>query len=473
VFNNTVYTTATPAPYSSAVVKGEAHHRVYVGDEPKYYQWAGHNLFLSNQKMLNDAGAASTNPGSQLNEYSKFFESVLNEKGDAYRADLVNIELCDVMGASHTYDHIQAGVDSQNNVGYYASYPSAGIYNFYVLMYLKSANREDLQDGQYAIVCMTVVSTSVADSTFVLDYGLQTAHLDANGELFKNDKLFGGFGSNEAKLMGVSTSNPSYRDASNEDNGIDYNRINFAHQNANNFGVTDGHFTMTVNVGDHGKLISYNAFTGQYSLTEVGTVKLSAEVPEDWAEAYLYFWYDDLSNNGWPGTPMNREGAGEFYLNIPADVTNFIISNGAGVQSVDLRMTPGLESVAKLLEETDEKGHLQATVESAVEFATIHAKIPGSWSKASLYYWVDGKGADIQWPGTDMIDTDGDGWCDLQIPGNINRVIVNDGGNGKQTWDLIVTPGKDAWINVSAEDTANPNTVDAEVPADWENAYIY
>ena len=82
--------------------------------------------------------------------------------------------------------------------------------------------------------------------------------------------------------------------------------------------------------------------------TNTSTVKINAVVPTDgyWEEPRLYYWYDDgTPGPAWPGTPMKELGAGQFEIDIPADVTNVIINNGSGaLQTNDLRLTPGLES---------------------------------------------------------------------------------------------------------------------------------
>lgn len=468
VFDNTVFTTATPSLNSTTVKKGQASHRVYTDNAIKYYQWADHNMFVSYQRILNEAGPNSVGEGSQLHEYADFFASL--KSGDAYSLSGVNVALCDKKGTvQKTVEGVTLGTDKNGTAGLITRYKDAGVYHLYLLMY--KGTTPTLEQGKHAIISVTIYVPYVADSVFVLDYGLTTAHLDAGGELFKNDKLFGIDGTNVAKFMGLSTQVPSYLDPV-ETSGTQYNAINFTKQDKNVFNTEDGYYTMTFKPGTSGKTITYSTVTGQYSLTDAGTAKVTAMVPQDWENAYIYYWYDDYTDNGWPGFAMNKKAAGEFELDIAGDITNIVISNGADVKTVDLKMTPGMASLVTVKSQTDGEGRLLAEVTGNVQKVTVSAKVPAGWGDVYLHYWVD-SGSGTSWPGKKMT-AGADGWYTLEIPGNINRVIVNNGdGNGKQTPDLTVTPGRDAWITVPGVDTTTYKTVTAEVPEGWNTTHIY
>ena len=93
VLNNTVYVTATsktdPSMSGNETLQSQAHHRVYVTGAPSYYQWAGHNLYVTVEKIFSDATQAAGNTGRQLHEYIAFFNAANNNIANIYH------ELCD------------------------------------------------------------------------------------------------------------------------------------------------------------------------------------------------------------------------------------------------------------------------------------------------------------------------------------------------------------------------------------------
>lgn len=96
---------------------------------------------------------------------------------------------------------------------------------------------------------------------------------------------------------------------------------------------------------------------------------------------------------------------------------------------------------------------------------TMYAHVPETWTEVRAWVWVrDAGGADTPvfscgWPGEAMTKGD-NGWYSIEIPANVNYVIVNN-GSGVQTADLEKNDAGDCWVVVNIVDGA----VDAKVHA--------
>ena len=500
VFDNTVNVTATtksdPNGSGNETLRSAASHRIYVAGIPYYYQWSEHNLFVQEKRILDDATKASKTTGNKLSEYEEFFEKV---KGDT---SVIYTSFCDKYGRKVDYapDVSFFTQQSTGERGCLINYTEPGTHEFYLLMRLESTGSGNIQDvsglnkGDYAIVRVMVHSTKVQDSTYVLDYGLKTEELDANGELFKNDDLLGAQSGTAAKLMGINTTGATYLDPKN--NNSEFNRIDFEKMpldEKNRIDVkgddsVDGYFTFNMNIPDNGKIISYNANNGKYSLSAVGTVPLHVQVPVQWRQAYLYYWYDGGADNGWPGTAMNLDRLGHFSLSIPGDVPHVIISNGQQ-QTVNIDINPGEEAWITIDGTTNSEGKLIASTEYHTQDGIIHAQVPDDWEEVYLYYW-DEYDNNNEWPG-EPLEVDQNGFYTMNIPGNVSNVIINNGDKGKQTSNQPVYAGKETWITVNDNNpsyneetkiyyysaTSSRSTekvkMHATVPDDWEAASLY
>lgn len=498
-FDNTVYCTATTKsdPTQGETLRSAASHRVYVAGIPYYYQWAEHNLFVSEQRILDDATQASKTSGNKLSEYGLFFNKVQGDTGIIYTS------FCDKYGRIVEYSpdvdfYTQKGTGEW---GCLINYTESGTHEFYLLMRLQSTGEGYLDDvsglnqGDYAIIRVMVHSTKVEDSTYVLDYGLKTEELDSDNELFKNDDLLGYQSGTAAKLMGINTTGATYLDP--KDNGTEFNRIDFEQMpldEKNRIDVTgddgevDGYYTFNMNIDDTGKVISYNANNGKYSLSDVGTVSINVQTPKNWRNAYLYYWYDGGADNGWPGTPMNITKSGHFTLSIPGDVPHVIVSNGQQ-QTTNIDINPGEEAWITIDGTTNSDGKLIASTDYHTHDGVIHATVPDDWGDVYLYYWDEYDNNNV-WPG-EKLEIDSNGFYTMNIPSNVSKVIINNGDNGKQTTNQSVYAGKETWITVNNnnpsynEDTntyyynatcsrsTQSVSMHATVPDDWEAASLY
>ena len=495
VFNNTVYaegiTTVDPDDPAAITKVSEARHRVYVTAIPCYYQWAGKDLFISKQRVLDDASAEAGNTSSMLHDYIAFFNAV---GGDITKFGTV---LCDRLGHqvdASTYPNVVLGYQAgDGQYGYKTNYDTPGIYEFHILMYLygKSGDIETMNLGEYAVVRVLIIVTDVGDAQYVLDYGLATETLDKGGELFKGDELLGDLSGTEAKVMGITGTQPSYLNVTSKTN--DYNRIDFSAADlasSNKINTEDGYYTANIAIGDLGKKINYDKNSGRYTIVDSGTVTVHVDVPVAWDELFLYYWYDDGRNNVWPGDSMTMTSHGNFELTIPDNVPHVIISNGTN-QTVNLDLTPGKEVWIDIDGTLNADEKLYANVTYKTTDGVIHAKVPEGWGDVYIYCWDSFGNGLTSWPGIQVEEIDSDGFYTYTIPADITNVIVNNGDNGKQTSDLVVYAGSETWITVNATPsstneeagidyygaTSSRSTetikMHASVPDDWQGASVY
>ena len=515
--DNTVYLTATtridPDAAGNRTLRSDASHRLYTNGFPIHYQWAGHEIFMNMEYLLTEAKKEAERAGSQLSLYQEFFQ----------RATLSTMytQPCDKFGrvGGDYSDFLNAYTDPSGHSGYLINYKKPGVYTFYLLMYLKKGvddegntnvtfpssgvNASDIGSGYYAILRSQVYVADVKDSVYVLDYGLSTESLDADGILFKDDYLFGPYGTIRAKLMGITDEPPSFiypsqgTDATKT--GIIFNTVD-----GNRIYTADGFYNANLAIPEGGKDIAYDANTGEYTLTGVGTMKVNAVLPTDmfdtngndlWGMPYLYYWYDDgTTGPAWPGTPLKKLGAGKYELDIPADVTNVIINNGsAALKTNDLKLTPGLDSTITVT--VSGTNVVSAHIETIIEEVTMHVKVPEDWGDVYLHHWHD-NGESTVYPGKQLTEKDANGYYTIQLQGNVANLLINNGA-GKQTGDLSIYAGKEAWIDVSNTVTGTTTdeegnvtntyyqasvkytlndgfTVRATVPASWKDTvYLY
>lgn len=511
--DNTVYLTATtridPATVGNRTLRSDDSHRLYTNGFPIHYQWAGHEIFMNLEHLLKEAKEEAERDGSQLSLYQQFFQNVT-------LSNLMTAP-CDKFGrvGGDYSDFLTKYNDPAGHSGYLINYKKPGVYTFYLLMYMKSGkddegvttnfangtyNASDIGEGYYAILRSQVFVADVKDSVYVLDYGLSTESLDANGLLFKDDYLFGPNGLIRAKLMGISggegVSLPSFRYPSQQSDATKTG-IYFTALDTNRIYTPNGFYNANLAIPEGGKDINYDSNKGEYTLTGVGTMTLNAVLPttDDWQMPYLYYWYDDgTTGPSWPGTPLKSLGAGKFQIDIPADVSNVIINNGsAALKTNDLKITPGLESTITVT--VSGSNVVTAKIDTIMEEVTMHVKVPADWGKVYLHHWHE-NGESTEFPGDELTEVDANGYYITKLHGDVSNLLIAN-GEGKQTGDLSIFAGKEAWIEVSdtktgeaTDEFGNVTTtyysagvkytltdgfmVRASVPAGWDDTvYLY
>ncbi len=505
MFDNTVYVTGTTRvdinDEACITKKSEDRHRVYTTAIPKYYQWSGHDIFVSKQRVYDDAAAEAGKTGSMLHDYIAFFNTV---NGDISK---FGTALCDRTGkkvANDYYEHVTLGYQAADGpYGYKTNYDEPGIYEFYLLMYLYSSTGdiETMSLGQYAIVRVLIIVTDTNDAKYVLDYGLSTENLDANGELFKGDELLGTLSGTQAKVMGFANTQPSYHNVT--DRTSEYNRINFNAldlSDNNRIETEDGFYKANIAIPDDGRIIKYDGFTGKYTLSDTGTVTVHANVPVAWEDMYLYYWYDDGRNNGWPGEKMSMASHGNYQFEIPDNVPHIIISNGTN-QTANLDITPGLETwvdIPGTITGEGDSARLESTVSHKTADGVLHISVPEGWGDVYVYCWDNFNNGLTDMPGIKIEEVDEDGFYTYVVPADITHVLVNNGviideekgSLEKQTVDQIIYAGEETWLTVNetydsqgengtyyykatASKSTEAVTMHATVPDDWATAKLY
>ena len=475
--------------------------------------------------LTDSTKAAGTETGGQLSQYQQFFTAANNDINN------VTTTIANKNGETHSYAEVKWAAKKD---GVLVNYPNAGTQVFYLYMELKNDmynEEEGIQDGEYAIVRVTVHVADVEDSTYVLDYGLQTENLDRGNELFKNDALLGNSAATIAKLMAISTETPSYLDYTS--NQTNYNRIKFNSlalsstgriwTNTNQYD-SQGCWTVKMDIPNDARQITYSAYSGGYSLTDAGTVNIHVDAPFTWDDVYLYWWYNNgISNAEFPGQHMERSRAGKFNMDIPADWENVylhywdsqgnsfgnewpgtlvttqdedgnyvfdlpvtavgvVVANGIdGPQTENIPIVANRETTITLGSDQDGNGKLEVSLSYNTEGSfTVNTKAPAGWAEnINLYYWDTMNKAYVspEWPGTAMgvihDNNTGENTYTLTIPNNASHVIVNDGTN--QSGDLAVIPGVTNEITISSTYSAailytqDTVKIHATVPESWKD----
>lgn len=177
VFDNTVFTTADNG--NGRTLQGQDSMRVYVPGDLMYYQWAGHDLTVTKEKLISDINN-KVNPDVKL------------------EVDSVNkIEITTKSGVAITNEHIT--VDEQNNT--VINYSKDGSCVYYA--------KVTYSDNKQVVVPVVVNVVDVADSVYVLDYGLKADLTEKLIDLDKDKVVVPGRDTTYAS-EGITAKSPSY-----------------------------------------------------------------------------------------------------------------------------------------------------------------------------------------------------------------------------------------------------------------------
>lgn len=216
---------------------------------------------------------------------------------------------------------------------------------------------------------------------------------------------------------------------------------------------------------------------------------VATTIPDDWESPSIWAFTDDgvSAFDAWPGGSMKALDGndGWYYLWIPAETDNIIISANAGeVQTAEAyklesnQVWVTVESAETVTISNDQL--TEGDVPEYVPSFNIYAQVDETWESVNLWAWSapDGTNAYDGWPGETMTLQE-DGWYVAEAPEFVNSIIINGNEGTVQTEDISIDPA-DVWVTVEADGTFDftyndPNapvaadvTLYAQMPADWE-----
>ncbi|MEN6419895.1 MAG: starch-binding protein [Clostridiaceae bacterium] len=231
-------------------------------------------------------------------------------------------------------------------------------------------------------------------------------------------------------------------------------------------------------------------------LTAEDVVLVYANVPADWADPCVWTWDADGKGafDAWPGGKMTADAnnAGWSYIFIPKTMANVIISaNEGAIQTGEgaiepnnmwITVTPatveGENATFAVSYEQQTTGDLPAYVSTV----KLYAQVPADWTAPCAWVWTNaGVNAFEAWPGG-VMELQTDGWYAIDIPANMENVIISANEGAVQTAGSVIETGKAVWIAVASaeeatvvyEKPAEPTfTVHAKVDASWTMPCIW
>ncbi len=218
-FKNVVSITSMPhSDGSGTPIEVSATMQIFVPCEPRYYQWAGHELNVSTEKLISDLNEANANENNPL--YGKIYGTLTAE-------NLISVKTCLSSGMEYTYENFT--VDDGNNL--HINYPVAGSYAPYLKVTYSN------QYGTTSLLVNVLVNVfDVEDNYYVLDYGLNV-DLTQDQLLYANDTLSIAGVSTKTRWEGLASyePTPSYGD----------NHITYTPAEGNKVAAQDGTFEMS------------------------------------------------------------------------------------------------------------------------------------------------------------------------------------------------------------------------------------
>lgn len=113
------------------------------------------------------------------------------------------------------------------------------------------------------------------------------------------------------------------------------------------------------------------------------------------------------------------------------------------------------------------------------EMVPVVVKVPEGWDDPNLWAWADdGTNAFAAWPGEPLEEL-AEGWYYIWVPNFVQNVIVNANqgtDNAAQTDGIVVEAGKEVWITVAEDQTAQVSyeaQLRGEIPAYVEKFVVH
>lgn len=122
---------------------------------------------------------------------------------------------------------------------------------------------------------------------------------------------------------------------------------------------------------------------------------------------------------------------------------------------------------------------LTAYAAEDAEMVPVVVKVPEGWDAPHVWAWADdGTNAFAAWPGEEM-EALAEGWYYVYVPGFVQNIIVNANQGtdaGVQTDGIVVEAGKEVWITVAEDKTADVSyeaQLRGEIPAYVEKFVVH
>ena len=122
---------------------------------------------------------------------------------------------------------------------------------------------------------------------------------------------------------------------------------------------------------------------------------------------------------------------------------------------------------------------LTAFAAEDAEMVPVVVKVPEGWEVPHAWAWADdGTNAFAAWPGEEM-EALAEGWYYVYVPGFVQNIIVNANQGtdaGVQTDGIVVEAGKEVWITVAEDKTADVSyeaQLRGEIPAYVEKFVVH
>ncbi len=291
VFNNTVYTTGYKSPESEEVLRGQDQHRIYTPGEPMYYQWSGHDVYLTLDRLWGDV-EKNANEASNMLSVQGHGIGALSRGEDTDGDGELDLWYPEDKNRNGTLD---SGEDVNGN---------------------GELDRTEDVDGDGRL---DVAEDKNGNGR--LDIGEDVdgdGHLDVDEDLNGNGKL------------------DAYEDTNNNgqlDTGVDTLKLEICDKNGKPLTSAD-------NMYAGGLWTTYDGATDEDTADE-RTIYFQNN--DHWGKVYIYYWSDDNPNMMvWPGNEMTMvEDAlyDVFAAKIPSDAQYVIFNIGNdSIKTADLKL---------------------------------------------------------------------------------------------------------------------------------------
>lgn len=167
-----------------------------------------------------------------------------------------------------------------------------------------------------------------------------------------------------------------------------------------------------------------------------------------WTDVYCYAWNAAGEYNAaWPGEPMTLTNGSCYKVDVAAAYTKVIFNNGAGAQTFDLDL---LAKYDTFFGNNTKESKVNGFWLNQSNYSKIYFTPADFWGEGDCYVSFWGANIPQSWPGIKMDKTSGTATAAYIPTAMISNVIINNGGNGKQT-ETLTTPLTSNSIGLTGE----------------------